>query len=229
MADDRPVLTDVEQIAQLQRQIDDLRSTVLARASRMPTGTILGTLLATAPPDTLFLQGQTLTRAQYPVLWQWASDNALVGVAGLFGAGDNSTTFVLPDLRGRVLLGAGTLAVGAKVGADSLVLTSAQMPAHKHNITVANHANHSHTFNTNSAGTHGPHPGFQIPVGKATAPDDPTDIWAGPRSDTGSHSHGGATTSDSAGSHAWSEDLIGGTTPVDMRQASIAVNWLIWT
>lgn len=42
-------------------------------------------------------QGQTLLRAEYPELWQFAQDNELVGK--LFGTGDGSTTFTVTDIR----------------------------------------------------------------------------------------------------------------------------------
>ena len=42
-------------------------------------------------------KGQTLLRAEYPELWQFAQDNGLVGK--LFGTGDGSTTFTVTDIR----------------------------------------------------------------------------------------------------------------------------------
>lgn len=42
-------------------------------------------------------KGQTLLRAEYPELWQFAQDNELVGK--LFDAGDGSTTFTVTDIR----------------------------------------------------------------------------------------------------------------------------------
>lgn len=42
-------------------------------------------------------KGQTLLRAEYPELWQFAQDNELVGK--LFGTGDGSTTFTVTDIR----------------------------------------------------------------------------------------------------------------------------------
>lgn len=42
-------------------------------------------------------QGQTLSREEYPELWQFAQDNDLIGK--LFGVGDGSTTFTVTDIR----------------------------------------------------------------------------------------------------------------------------------
>lgn len=250
MPDDRPALTDVEQIALMQKQIDDLQSTMLARVSRSPTGTIDQTILATAPPDTLFLQGQTVNRADYPTLWQWASDNGRVGVAGLFGAGNGTTTFVLPDFRNRVLVAAGTLAPGATVGSDTVALAVGNLPAHDHNVaatlttssdshshTSSHSTFHTHTFNTGSGGSHGQHPPFQIPVAAGSGAND---VWAGGGVSTGSHTHGGTTAGDGSYTHnvssdahthtvATTESTIGSGTAIDVRQSSIAINYLIWT
>lgn len=226
MADDRPVLTDVEQIAQMQRQIDDLRSTVLARAGRSPTGTIEPTILPVPKPDSLFLQGQIVSRATYPALWQWVQDNNLLA-AGLFGPADGSTTFGLPDLRGRVLLGAGALAVGALVGSDSVSLTIAQLPSHTHSVSVNAHGDHIHGFNTNNDGAHGDH----------TGPDLNNVLQPGPGSLPGSyhntrgdHAHGGATAGSGQASwpHTVNQTAVGTGAAIDVRQAGIAVNWAIW-
>jgi microcystin-dependent protein len=84
-----------------------------------------------------------------------------------WGAGDGTTTFNLPDLRDRFIVGAGnTYAQAVKAGADAAVptmqtggahdhggisgataLTEAQMPAHDHEIT------HSHTLTGESGST----------------------------------------------------------------------------
>jgi microcystin-dependent protein len=54
------------------------------------------------------------------------------------GAGDGSTTFTLPDCRGRDFVGAGTAPtltnrpLGSKFGEESHVLSVAEMPSHNH-------------------------------------------------------------------------------------------------
>lgn len=61
---------------------------------------------------------------------------ALIGTS--FGVGDGSTTFNLPDPRGRVSVSVGTgasltsRALGASGGTETHTLTSAQMPVHTH-------------------------------------------------------------------------------------------------
>jgi microcystin-dependent protein len=53
---------------------------------------------ATAPSGWLLCYGQAVSRTTYALLF------AVIGIA--YGAGDGSTTFTLPDKRGRVSIGA---------------------------------------------------------------------------------------------------------------------------
>jgi len=76
-------------------------------------------------------QGQTMSIAQNSALF------ALLGVS--FG-GDGQSTFKLPDLRGRVIVGAGQPAAGGSpylVGAvgGSRTLDVSQLPAHAHGLS----------------------------------------------------------------------------------------------
>jgi microcystin-dependent protein len=110
--------------------------------SVVPVGTIVDTLRDTAPAGWEFLAGQTLTGAQtaLPALW-----------AALPAAFKSGSDIVLPDLRGRVTVGAGTgsgltaRVLAATGGAETHTLTTAQLPSHAHTI------NHGHgTANTGS-------------------------------------------------------------------------------
>lgn len=79
-------------------------------------------------------------------LLQISSYNALYSLVGTVYGGDGRTTFGLPDLRGRAPIGYGqgvssqntpltSHAVGAKFGAEAVVMTQAQMPQHTHAAT----------------------------------------------------------------------------------------------
>ena len=78
----------------------------------------------------LACDGAAVSRTTYAALF------AAVGTTHV--AGDGSTTFNLPDRRGRALIGAGQGAgltsrvVGAKGGEESHLLTEAEIPGHVH-------------------------------------------------------------------------------------------------
>jgi len=107
----------------------------------IPIGSILPWLTGAAPTGFFILDGTAKSRTTYSELF------ALWGTS--FGAGDGSTTFGIPDMRGRVLIGktpSGTAggALGDVFGAIDHLHTG---PSHTH--TVAGHThdmgNHTHT------------------------------------------------------------------------------------
>lgn len=68
---------------------------------------------------------------------------ALFSLLGTTYGGNGTTTFALPDLRGRVPMGAGNglglspRVAGQVLGAENVTLTTQQMPAHTHNLAVS--------------------------------------------------------------------------------------------
>lgn len=135
-------------------------SSALAGAvNAVPLGTVSGFAGSTAPSGWQLCYGQAISRTQYAGLFAVVSTT--------YGVGDGSTTFNVPDLRGRVVAGldnmggtdAGILStantLGTTTGAETVTLTSAQsgVPAHSHANTVTNNAvttdnPGSHTHNT---------------------------------------------------------------------------------
>src|SRR4029077_13311133 len=67
-------------------------------------------------------------------------NQALFSILGTTYGGDGRTTFALPDLRGRGVIGAGTgpgltpQALGQSGGVESVSLTEAQLPPHTHTL-----------------------------------------------------------------------------------------------
>ena len=109
-----------------------------------------------APTEWLMCDGAAVSRTTYSALF------AVIGIT--YGAGDGSTTFNVPDLRGRSPLGAGLStasgvqrSVGETGGADSHVMQSSELPSHSHSfsqsLSTSSAGGHSHTFST-SAGDH---------------------------------------------------------------------------
>lgn len=109
----------------------------VAPASACNGDSYIGTVCTTAaffcPRGTLEANGQILPIAQYQTLF------SLIGTT--YG-GNGQTNFVLPDLRGRVIVGTGQGAGLAPVsqgqvgGSESVTLTVAQLPAHSHAATA---------------------------------------------------------------------------------------------
>ena len=97
--------------------------------SIVPIGTVIDYAGSTVPRGYLECNGQAVSRTTYALLF------AAIGTA--WGTGDGSTTFNLPDFRGRVSIGAGT---GTASGATAHVFASTggdeRMPSHSHGNTI---------------------------------------------------------------------------------------------
>jgi len=110
-----------------------------------PTGVVLPFAGTAAPTGWLLCFGQAISRTTYSSLF--------TAIGTSYGVGDGSTTFALPDLRGRVAGGkdnmGGTTAsrltstggvvgttLGASGGSQTHTLTTAQLPAHSHSGVV---------------------------------------------------------------------------------------------
>lgn len=103
-------------------------------------------LTDTAPTDWLFCYGQAISRTTYAALFAVISTT--------FGVGDGSTTFNVPDVRGRVMVGQDDLggvaanritaanAVGVVGGSATHTLVTGEIPSHAHSH---DHGSHVHT------------------------------------------------------------------------------------
>ena len=100
-----------------------------------------------APRSWMFCNGALLPISQYDALF------ALIGTT--YG-GDGQTTFALPDLRSRIPVGAGSgpglpsMALGQMGGVESVILTSAQLPAHSHTMTASVNVTSSNANGSNN-------------------------------------------------------------------------------
>ncbi|BAE50264.1 phage tail protein [Paramagnetospirillum magneticum] len=72
---------------------------------------------------------------------QVSANAALFSLLGNQFGGDAKTTFFLPDLRGRTIMGQGknpvtgvSYVTGAYGGTESVTLTTAQLPSHQHQV-----------------------------------------------------------------------------------------------
>jgi microcystin-dependent protein len=157
---------------------------------------VLGELVAfagsTCPALFVFPAGQTLSRTTYAALWAFAQLEITAGNT-LWNNGDGSTTFGIPDLRGRVPVAGdamgGTAAsrvttagsgvngavLGSSGGEQTHLLLTAEMPAHGHAITDLGHF-HTIAMNAN--------------VGNGSTPSSSTGAGSEPNANTSTNTTG---------------------------------------
>jgi microcystin-dependent protein len=147
----------------------------------------------------MYCQGQLLNVSQNP---------ALFSLLGTTYGGNGQTTFALPDLRGRVIVGAGSgvnlspYTPGQQGGSEMLSLTAGQIPAH------------SHTF-TGTVQT-GDSPDLKSPAGSFPAPGAATQFSAGT-----------PTVAMNPGTLTGSLANAGGGAPHENRQPLLVLNYAI--
>ena len=133
------------------------QSTAPAAASGTPTGALMPYAGASAPTGYLLCDGSSVSSSTYLALHAVISNtyggSAYTGAAGL--------NFTLPDLRGRLPMGAGSgfglnaSGTGAPSGTAQTARTRGQwLGEETHLLTTAEMPSHSHTANTGSAGSH---------------------------------------------------------------------------
>lgn len=122
----------------------------------IPVGMVVNYIAGTPPPGWVFANGQNLLRAQWPVLFSQIGE--------LWGNGDGSTTFGIPDLRGRVVAGLDTMGSGGSAnrlstvlplsdqngaagGSQQHILHFNEMPKHRHRIANTDSVNANLTTN----------------------------------------------------------------------------------
>lgn len=137
-----------------------------------PSGVISQYAGATAPSGWLLCDGSAVSRTTYSTLF------GIIGVT--YGAGDTTTTFNLPNLKGRLPVGRDSAqtefdTLAETGGTKTETLTDSQIPAHTHGVG---------TYATNSDGSHSHGNTFAIATG-------------------GNHNHTGSITTNSGeGTHS---------------------------
>lgn len=98
-----------------------------------PIGEITIWATSSAPTGWLVCDGSAVSRSTYSALF------AIIGTT--YGVGDGSTTFNLPNLKGRVVVGRDAAdsdwdVLGETRGSKTHTLVEAEIPVHTHSITI---------------------------------------------------------------------------------------------
>jgi microcystin-dependent protein len=134
-----------------------------------------------------------------------AQNTALFALLGTTYGGNGTTTFALPDLRGRTMVNQGqgpglsNMTLGQQGGTETVTLQVANLPAHNHTATLFG----ENAFADNAS-----------PKGNLLATPDPTKIYA--------------PSSPQANVAMSSESIVvantGGNTPIQIRSPFLVVN-----
>ena len=97
----------------------------------LPVGTIIPYAGTTIPSNYMLCEGQALSRIEYDILFS--------AIGTTYGAGDESTTFNLPNLKGRIITGIDSNdtdfdTLGETGGEKTHTLTVDEMPSHNHSL-----------------------------------------------------------------------------------------------
>lgn len=158
---EKPLPEEEYDIAVFNTNADKIDTAIKNAGKELSPGLTMEYYGAAAPEGFLFCEGQAVSRTVYAKLF------AVIGTQ--HGAGDGSTTFNLPDHRGRVGVGKSTEAefntLGKKGGEKNHILTVAEIASHNHTQKDHNHAqsshNHNHIYGTSNNDTFGMYGGTQ--------------------------------------------------------------------
>ena len=112
----------------------------------VPAGTVVQSASINVPDGWLNCDGTLLNKIAYADLF--------FAIVNVYGGAPSDLSFNLPDMRGRVGIGAGQGAdltlrtMGQKSGTETHTLTTAEMPVHNHGVSDPGHA-HFYTNTSN--------------------------------------------------------------------------------
>lgn len=188
-----------------------------------PVGSVIDYAGSSAPSGWLLCYGQNVSRTTYAALF--------AAISVTYGVGDGSSTFTLPDARGRVVAGKDNMGgssadrltnqtngidgdtLGAVGGAETHTLTTAQSAAHTHTGTTASGGAHTHGQDNTTVYTQTPSTAaFTVTAGASTLYVDTARV----------------TESDGAHTHTFTTDSTGGGGAHNNVQPTLVLNKIIF-
>lgn len=119
----------------------------------IPVGSLQSYAGPNAPYGWLLCDGSAVSRTQYPDLY------SALGTA--YGSGNGSTTFNIPDMRGRMPVGKGTHSDVATLGNNDGVAVANRRPKHQHTVYDPGHV-HDETMPLATGGGVAANPGVYL-------------------------------------------------------------------
>jgi microcystin-dependent protein len=200
----------------------------------VPAGSIICYSGQNVPQGWMFCNGQAISRTTFTKLFNT--------IGTLYGTGDGTSTFNLPNLQDRFPMGKGSSSLGVIGGANSVTLTSDKIPSHSHTATVSSDGAHSHTGSTNTTGSHN-HSyddayfaentggGQNNVFGTSAGTDNDNSYRYRPNSGTGlsgDHSHTLTTNTEPSHTHTVTIENTGTSNPtIDITNKYITLNYII--
>ena len=171
-----------------------------------------------APRTWAFCQGQII-----PI----SSNTALFSILGTIYGGDGRTSFALPDLRGRVMIGAGTgpgltpRREGQRSGLERETISILQLPSHTHTAAI-NGVSGSVSLNANSGNGDQDSATDHYPASVANS----RASWASYSATKNTTMAADAAELTLSGGTV-TVDLTGGSQPINVMQPYLAIYWII--
>ena len=176
----------------------------------IPVGTIFSFGGSSSPDGYLVCDGSTVSRDTYQRLFSIIST--------VYGVGDGATTFNLPDLRGRTLVGS-----GQQLGATLFNLGNSG-GSETHQLQVNELPSHNHTGTTNTDGAHNHSISSQVQKTSNNTPDG-LDGTANEIDNINTITRNTSTNGDHT--HSFTTNDTGNNDPHNIMQPYLVINYII--
>jgi microcystin-dependent protein len=195
----------------------------------VPPGSMMPYCASSAPGGWLLCDGSAYSRSTYAVLF------AIIGVT--YGVGNGTTTFNVPDLRGKFVIGLNSSdtdfdSLGETGGSKNKTLSTTEIPSHTHSGTTSTDGSHTHTV-TDPGHTHSVGGTLRV-TGNDTVdgidndgPDAEPDISTTITTTSSTSTTGISIPSSGSHSHAFTTGATGGGLAFSLMNPYMALNYII--